>query len=270
MKPYLMTIPLLMVFFITSCDFTFDVGVEHSQNATPNPPATPFLTLTPASIPSLQPSQTPSTTTQPTPLPTSTSTPVGQIFRDDFSGVLQEGWTWINEVPERWTITPEGWLQILGQDPTLLDDYQNNLLCRPAPSGDYQITVHLEADPVENFQQATLYLYQDVENYIAINRGYCGPCLEGGSGLYLEYKISGSVGTYKISTRNPDVYLRLLKKGGSVTAYYALEEGDWQRFGTIGNYVKEPQVCLGVSNADRDGIAADLVGRFDYIEFVRP
>ncbi len=178
--------------------------------------------------------------------------------------------SWLNEIPERWSFTQDGWLQINGQDPWLYWDYQNNLLCRPAPSGDYLITVHLFADPIANYQQAALYLYQDVENYIAINRGYCGPCLTGGSGIFLEYKLAGSLGTYKSSTYDPDIYLRLVSQNHSVTAYYALEQGDWQRFGKIGNYIEEPEVCLGVSNVDKAGIDADLVGRFDYIEITRP
>ncbi len=278
----LVTIILFMFSSISSCDLTLEVGMEHSPSATSNTSVAPFLTptltltpaltltSTPALTPTLQPSQTPSPTTQPTASATATSTPVGQIFRDDFSGSLQPGWTWFNEVPDRWTFTPEGWLEIIGQDASLLRGFQNNLLCRPAPSGDYEISVHLYADPKENFQQATLYLYQDGENYVAINRGYCGPCLTGGSGIFLEYKLSGSVGTFKTATADPEVYLRLLKQDNSITAYYALDPGEWHRLGAIGNYIEEPEVCLGVSNVDLVGIDADLVGMFDYIEITRP
>ncbi len=282
MNPRLVTIILIMFSLTTSCDLTLEVGMEHSPNATTQPSVTPFLTptltLTPAFaltstrtlMPTLQPSQTPLPTTQPTASATATNTPVGQIFRDDFSGSLQPGWTWINEVPDRWTFTPEGWLQIIGQDPSLIRDFQNNLLCRRAPSGDYEISVHLFADPKENFQQATLYLYQDGENYVAINRGYCGPCLTGGSGIFLEYKLSGSVGTYKTSTADPEVYLRLLKQDNNIIGYYALDQGVWHRLGTIGDYIEDAEICLGVSNVDLVGIDADLVGLFDYIEISRP
>lgn len=269
MKSHILSMFLLPM-ILASCNITFELGMEPLQPTPSSSGPSSIVPFVPPQTPSPQPSPTTAPTFTPFPTLAAIDTPVGQIFRDDFSGKLQEGWKWLNEVSERWTITPEGWLQIMGQDPSLYFDYQNNLLCRPAPSGDYQITVHLEADPFENFQQATLYLYQDVENYIAINRGFCGPCLEGGSGLFVEYKIAGSIGTYKAITKDPDVYLRLLKKGGSVTAYYALEEGDWQRFGMIGNYIEEPQLCLGVSNVDRVGIAADMIGRFDYIEIVRP
>jgi hypothetical protein len=31
-----------------------------------------------------------------------------------------------------------------------------------------------------------------------------------------------------------------------------------------------PSICLGVSNADKAGLNADLLGRFDYIEVAGP
>jgi pyrimidine-specific ribonucleoside hydrolase len=109
------------------------------------------------------------------------TTPENQIFRDDFEGALQPGWTWENEKPDHWALTPDGWLQILGEDAGLLyGQAQSNLLWRELPEGNFAITVHLQAAPVVNFQQATIYLYEDLQNYIAINRGFCGPCLPGG------------------------------------------------------------------------------------------
>jgi len=245
MKSHLLTL-FLFSMILASCNLTFELGIEPLQSSPTRLSAPSIATLIPP--------------------PTATGTPVEHNFRDDFSGNLQDGWTWVNEIPDLWTITSSGWLQIIGQDPSLIRDFQTNLLCRPAPSGEYQVTVHLYAEPIENFQQATLYLYQDVENYIAINRGYCGSCLEGGSGVYMEYKKSGIFETFMIGTKDPDVYLQLVSQYDEVTSYYALALDFWRRLGSIGNYLEEPQVCLGVSNVDLDGIDNDLVGRFDYIE----
>ena len=71
------------------------------------------------------------------------STPIEQIFHDDFTENIQSGWEWQNEDPTRWAITPDGWLQILGEDASLLaNGTQSNLVCRNAPDGDFQITAY--------------------------------------------------------------------------------------------------------------------------------
>lgn len=239
------------------------------------PPATeepPVVTLPPVEIPTITPTETdiPEPTATETPAPT--ATPEGQIFHDDFSGSLQPGWTWQEENPALWSLTSEGWLEIKGEDPSLLGSgHQSNLLCRPAPAGDYQITIHVFADTVANFQQATLYVYQDGNNYIALNRGFCAPCLTGGNALFMEYKMAGSPGAYKAPTDDTDVFIRLVVAGTSITGYYAFEPDVWEKFGSIGNFIKDPNVCLGVSNVDRDGTTGDdLTGRFDYIDISLP
>jgi hypothetical protein len=69
-----------------------------------------------------------------------TATPENQIFRDDFSGTLQPGWTWEHENTDRWSITSDGWLQILGEDTALLyGQAQSNLLWRELPQGDLSL-----------------------------------------------------------------------------------------------------------------------------------
>lgn len=211
-------------------------------------------------------------TTPGTPGPTANGPPAGQLFRDDFSGDLQTGWTWQDEVPALWSITPDGWLQITGEDDALVvGGRQSNLLCRPAPQGDYQVTVHLSADPVENFQQAALILYQDGMNYIVVNRGFCSVCLEGGKAVFMDNNVLGSSGTYRKPTQATDVWLRLVNQDRSITGYYAFEQDDWQLFGEADDKLQTHQICLGVTNMDREGtLPPILVGRFDYIEISQP
>lgn len=197
--------------------------------------------------------------------------PAGPAFRDDFTGSLQPGWTWQNENPSRWSISSDGWLEILGEDASVLSGAaQSNMLCRPAPRGDVQISARLSADPSADFQQATLFLFQDADNYVAINRGYCGPCASAGGAVFMESKTAGALTTSFAKTEDTDVFLRLAVSGQTVTASYALDAGAWQSLGSAGSSLAAPSICLGVSNADKAGLSADLLGRFDYVEVVGP
>jgi hypothetical protein len=226
--------------------------------------AAPTEAPAPTSAPVFTPTVLPPTA-NPTP------TPPGQLFRDDFTAELGPGWTWENENPARWTITQDGWLQITGTDLSLLHDgTQDNVLWRDLPAGDFQITVHLKANPTDNFQQATIYMYENGTNYIALNRGYCGPCAAKGNGVFMEYKIGGQFGAYAAGVTATDVYLRLVSEANVISGYYALKPDAWTRLGRFGNYFTFKRVGLGVSNVDTQGINADLVGLFDYFEIDRP
>lgn len=229
-------------------------------------------TNTPVPSESLAPTKTPVPTNTPlpteTPKPTNTPLPEGVLFRDDFEGELQPGWEWENENLNRWEITDDGWLQIIGEHDSLLGEHrQNNLLWYPLPVGDFVITVHLKTLPFENFQQATIYIYEDPENFIALNRGYCDLCQTGGGGFFMEYKISGDANAYQIATKAEDVYLRLESKDNIISGYYATEPDQWQRIGRFGNYFQFQKVGIGVTNVRA---ANDVVGQFDYFEISLP
>ncbi len=205
-----------------------------------------------------------------TPVPT--FTPENLIFRDDFSTALQPGWSWENEVADRRMFTQDGWLRILAGDNALLyGEKQFNLLWRDLPSGDFVITTHINTAPYADFHQTTMYLYEDKNNFVAINRGFCGPCVPGGNGVYMEYKIGGGSGAYKQALKETDVYLRLESKKNVITEYYAVGPDQWQRLGRFGNYFVFKRVGLGATNADgKASINANLIALFDYFEISRP
>ncbi len=203
-----------------------------------------------------------------TPKPSNTPLPAGVIFRDDFNGELQPGWEWQYENPSKWTFTDDGWLQIIGERDSLLGNgRQSNLLWYPLPAGDIVITVHLKTKPFENFQQSAIFIYEDPENYITINRGFCDICPTGGNGFYMDYKIGGKWGDYNVATSAEDVYLRLEAKDNIISGFYATEPEQWTRLGRFGNYFQFKKVGIGVSNV---GAADDVVGLFDYFEISQP
>lgn len=226
------------------------------------PPTAPPPTLPPPTATNIIPTETqpPTATTA----PTNTPLPEGVLFRDDFNGTLQPGWTWEFEDPTKWSFTDDGSLQIIGQSESLLgDERQKNLLWRDLPEGDFTVTVHIITKPFANFQQTAIFLYEDPNNYVTINRGYCDVCPTGGNGFYMDYKTAGAWGDYLFKTEATDVYIRLESKGQIISGYYATQPDDWHRLGRFGNYFAFKKVGLGVSNIH----AADaVVGQYDWFE----
>lgn len=255
---------LLTLVLLVSC------GV--SPTSLPPPTAKPSTAIPPTEPPPptetpLPPTETPLPTETPT--PTNTPLPEGVLFRDDFNEALQPGWEWMNERPEKWQITDDGWLEIRGDDPTLLGGGdQTNLLFRELPDGDFIITVHLKTDPFANFHQSAILFYENQDNYVAINRGFCGPCKTGGNGFYFDYRVNGQMGeSYMVATKATDVYLRLESSGQTISAYYAEEPDQWTRLGRFGNYFRFKRVGIGVSNVNS---GKELIGLFDFFEISRP
>jgi len=122
--------------------------IPHTE--TPAPTQTPEPTITPA----------PTNTTEPTIAPT--SLPEGVLFRDDFEGALQPGWSWLDEDPERWSFKEFGGsvnLAIVADNPAFFNEgYQVNTLARDVPAGEFAITAHIMTEPNENFKKQ-IYLY---------------------------------------------------------------------------------------------------------------
>jgi hypothetical protein len=220
----------------------------------PPPPSEPTATPVPP-------------TSTPVP-PTPTPLPEGVLFRDDFNGTLQPGWTWINEDPSRWSFVENGWLEIVGDDISLFMEE------RSGPEGEFAIIAHLQADPNESFEQATIYIFEDQDNYIALNIGYCGICGVGGPGFFMETIIDnnpfGNHYEVKRDASVTDVRLKLVNQAGSLTGYYAISGGEWHRLGAFGHFFDFNSVGLGATNSNTEGVEEDIVARFDYFEITEP
>jgi beta-xylosidase len=240
-------------------------GAPTAITAVTQPVFQPTATVPPQSTATLEPTSTP------TAFPS--ATPEGQIFRDDFTDHLQPGWRWENENAGRWSVTADGWLQIVAEDGGILaGEKQSNLLWRDLPAGDFAISVHVKTQPTANFQQEAIFLYDDINNYVAINRGFCAPCFPGqdGNGIFMDYKINGEGNAYKLHVDQTDVYLRLAFQDNVISAYYAFAPDAWQRLGRFGNYFQFQQVGLGATNLDKQNLNEDLVAQYDYFEIAKP
>ncbi len=202
-----------------------------------------------------------------------TVTPENLIFRDDFNGSLQPGWTWDAEDPERWSfvdVNGKPWLQLIG------NSGRSNILIRDVPSGDFAIVAHIKADPRLNFHQANIFIFQDTSNYVAVNTGYCEPCSVNGYGYFMETAATGGdvLGHFYEAPRiaeDTDVFLKIEVVDDVISGYYATTPGEWTRIGRFGNFFELNSIGLSATNSSPpSGTPEDIIAQFDYFEVIQP
>jgi hypothetical protein len=216
---------------------------------------------------------TDTSTPEPTATISLTATPESQIFRDDFDGSLQPGWIWDEEDPERWTfvdVNGKQWLQLTG------NSGRSNVLMRDVPTGDFAIVAHIKADPRLNFHQASIFIFQDTSNYVAVNTGYCQPCSVGGYGYFMETAASGGdvLGHFYEAPRaaeDTDVYLKIDIVDDVISGYYATTPDEWTRIGRFGNFFELNSIGLSATNSSPpSGTPEDIIAQFDFFEVTTP
>lgn len=201
---------------------------------------------------------------------TPTAMPERPIFRDDFNGQLNPAWTWQNEDASHYQVSQDGWLQITGGDESILaGGQQTNLLWMPLPEDDFVISIRLKSQPLFDFQQAGILLYEDSEQYVSLSRGYCMQCVLGGSGVFLEYNLKGDRVRYAAATDATDLYLMLIRAGGVVSGFYATEAGQWRHVASLRSASRFYRAGLSVTNDSAWDEGLDVVGLFDFFE-IRP
>jgi hypothetical protein len=199
--------------------------------------------------------------------PTPTAPPI-ESLRDDFDGPsLASEWWWRHENTDNWSLTARpGFLRIWSQAGAV---WQENLLLRGAPNGDFAVATRVLFEPVSNFQFAGLVLYEDDENYLLLGRGYCdlGPPTCAGNAIYFGHYQGGQpVGSnYAKPTASLDeAYLRVIRVGTTYFGYYSADGQDWFTIGThtlaTGNL---SAVGVGVG---QDESSAHLTADFDFVE----
>ncbi len=182
---------------------------------------------------------------------------------------MQPGWNWINENPENWKLTESGWLWMKSDDMCLLNErFQNNLLMRMAPAeGNYRIETYVNANTTANFQQASLYLFEDESNYFSINRGFCDLCPPRGDGIFSDYMYKNKWNSFNgrgISEAKVWLRIDVNRDKKQIIAYYATEEGNWVQLRKVPLSLNISQVGLGTSNCEQFGNEINLLSVFDY------
>ena len=154
--------------------------------------------------------------------------------RDEFNEPLADGWYWVNENPSKWNLTENpGFLRIYTADTGTGGE---NLLLRPVSNGDLMIKTHVIFEPDIDYQIAGLVIYQDESNFLQFGRAFCDiPEQCAGNGIYFDLIIGGDwTGTnFATPIDNPsEVYLRLERRGESITAFYSYDGDTWFILGT--------------------------------------
>jgi predicted amidohydrolase YtcJ/regulation of enolase protein 1 (concanavalin A-like superfamily) len=199
--------------------------------------------------------------------------PAGGGFRDEFDGqVPGEGWTWIRENPNLWSLSEQpGFLTLsTGNGSLLRAGGTAPILLRPAPSGDFEVQTRLQLSPSQNFQFAGILIYRDDDHFVALGRAYCGfipPCV--GDGAYLdndEEVVAGEILTVAAAglPSGEPIHLRLVRQGETYTGYWSSDGESWTEVGVTSASFTPQSIGLFAANS-ATGAASIPVG-FDFIE----
>ena len=132
----------------------------------------------PAAPPAPEPTLPPTATSTPLPPPTATPlpptataepspTPDPLLFRDEFDGALGEGWQWVLENPQTWSLNSQpGWLEMVVSSGSVSAGSAENLLLRPAPEGNFELETKVKFKPTGDFQIAGLLIYESAANFV--------------------------------------------------------------------------------------------------------
>ncbi len=187
-------------------------------------------------------------------------------WRDEFDAdSLDPVWYWVNENSDKWNLTERpGYLRIY-TSPDMTGG--ENLLLQPAGPDDFVIQTHLFFEPSTNFQFAGLVIYQDQGNFLQFGRAFCDvPDICVGNGIYFDKLVDGgfSGSNYATPTASQNqAFLRLVRQGQMVTAFYSEGGIAWQLIGT--HELSESFVVNAVGlTASQDDENILIAADFDY------
>lgn len=225
-------------------------------------------------------------TPQPTPsssLASAISTPAPVAWTDEFEGALAPGWSWSNEDSSHWNLTDiPGSLRIITQGESLYFGARpSNLLLRDAPFNDFEITTKVAFDPLNNFQQAAIVIYQDEDNFVLLNRGYCDPEGCPGDGIFLDSEQKGlcqygpcnSYGKFnytgpKVAVLLQLTYLKLQRVGTTYIGFYSSDGQTWTELGRVENPMAPSKVGLTANNSSSDLGVPQIPADYDFFTVI--
>ena len=199
------------------------------------------------------------------------------LFRDDFNGSMESGWTWVRENPATWSLTATG-LRIEIENGSLnvggvYSKNYKNILLRSAPAnGDYTIEAKVNVELLEPYAKAGMVLYQDDDNYatFGLHRAGFAPytiLIRVAS----EHTVNGDYifGSAEdlVNTSRTAVYLKLEKSGESFNFYYSRDGNNWIYHSKICILNFTPRIGLVAFDESEDQTSGLIeVAEYDYFE----
>jgi regulation of enolase protein 1 (concanavalin A-like superfamily) len=181
-----------------------------------------------------------------------------ELFRDDFTNRLADGWSWIREDRLGWRVTERG-LEVRIQPGNMWGPANNatNVLVRPIPhvtNATIEIAVTIENHPTEQYEQANLVWYCDDGHMVKLGQ----EMVDGKLSIVMGREEKDKTRTIVIVPIQSDVvHTRFTVKGNSIRGEYRLgEEKEWHTAGECdlpvnGSPKASLQVYQGPKSAER-------------------
>lgn len=192
-------------------------------------------------------------------------------FRDDFDGTMDTGWTWFQSESPDYSLThTPGWLRLnLSSGSFRGVTPPENLLVRPAPTGNFSMGTFLRFNPHNNFEFAGLAVIFDDHSVLQFGRAGCfleaptPECI--GDGLYFDNLQNGAAVGGNFATQAVlgfDYVLQLQRQGNTYSASYSNDGTSWLPVGS--HTVDKAPVSIGLIAAQ--STVANPYADFDYFE----
>lgn len=174
-----------------------------------------------------------------------------QLFRDDFTNRLADGWSWIREDKSAWRVSEQG-LEVRVLPGNMWGPANNatNVLTRPLPvagTNELEIAVAIENRPTEQYEQADLVWYYDDSHMVKLGQ----ELVDGKLSIVMGREEKDRTRTIAILPLPADAFrvcVRFLVKGNSIRGEYQLSgQAKWMSAGECDLPVKgEPKASLQV------------------------
>ncbi|MGB7158428.1 MAG: family 43 glycosylhydrolase [Tepidisphaeraceae bacterium] len=201
-------------------------------------------------------------TITPRPIP-SGAKPLAAATSDEFaSDALAPSWTTFNESSADWKLA-DGWLTIQTKDGDVYEERTDlqNLFLQYAPAGDFTITTRVDFTPRENHQHASLYVWQDHNNYAKL-------ALVHDNGLRLEASRE-TKGKYakRLTDAQGERYLRIRKTGDALAFFASADGTKWRQLDAQFD-ARFTETKIGIA-AGSPGPSSSAEARFDFFHIER-
>lgn len=191
----------------------------------------------------------------PRPLP-SGATIVAGVSDEFSSNELDKAWTTFNERRSDWTLE-DGFLVVKTRDGDVFEERTDlyNLFLQYAPVDDFTITTHVDFTPKENYQHASIYVWQDHNHYAKL-----ALCYDDGLRLEAAREVGGKY-QKRLADATDERFLRIRKVGDTLTFHVSADGDEWRQLDESFD-VKFHDVKVGIAAGSPAAKSAEA--KFDF------